>query len=79
MKISKEERQRLDTDDRYLLETIRREVGKRLDSEDSDTSPEDFDVCVGIEEHIVETFLDILKEPKRRELKLVAPVPLKGF
>lgn len=79
-KISREERQRLDTDDRYLLETIQNEIGKRLDSEIERTDPEDFDLCVEIEEHIIESFIEILNEPKRQvKLKLAVPVPLKGF
>jgi hypothetical protein len=79
-KISKEERQRLDTDDRYLLETIQNEISRRLDSEGERTDPEDFDLCVEIEEHIIESFIEILKEPERQvKVKLAVPVPLKGF
>jgi hypothetical protein len=79
-KISKEERQRLDTDDRYLLETIQNEISKRLDSGNEITDPEDFDLCAEIEEHIIESFVEILKDAKKEaHLKLLAPVPLKGI
>jgi hypothetical protein len=79
-KLSKKERERLDTDDRYLLETIQNEISQRLDSEGERADPEDFDLCVEIEEHIIESFIEILNEPKRQvKVKLAMPVPLKGF
>ena len=70
----------MDTDDRYLLETIQNEISQKLDSEDEGTDPEDFDLCVEIEEHIIESFIEILNEPKRQvRLKVAVPMPLKGF